>query len=74
MQVSGTKSKAHTVSSTRHRSGRYIKVLDGRKWPVRGLWRRGDRFHIRLRETAAEHTKQPAERSAFLPREMVAAG
>jgi len=32
-------------NSRRHR---YTKVLDNRKHPIRGLWRRGDRFLARL--------------------------
>jgi hypothetical protein len=36
------------------RPGGYHKVLDGRKRPVGGLWRRNDRFHARLAVTDRE--------------------
>jgi hypothetical protein len=36
----------------------YQKVLDGRKRPIRGLWRRNDRFYARIAvEDAASGTK-----------------
>lgn len=47
MQGSGTKRNAQNVSNA-HRAGSYTKVLDGRKRPIRGLWKRGDRYYARL--------------------------
>jgi hypothetical protein len=35
-------------SAKPYRSHAYHKVLDGRKPPVRGLWRRGQHFVARL--------------------------
>ena len=39
---------------TVQRSAPYTKVLDGRKQPIRGLWKRNDRFYAQL--TVEDHT------------------
>ncbi|MGB0578864.1 MAG: tyrosine-type recombinase/integrase [Limisphaerales bacterium] len=36
---------------TTQRRARYQKVLDGRKQPIRGLWKRGGRFYAQLKVT-----------------------
>lgn len=46
--------KRHTTvdnqidSNQRQHSAKFVKVLDGRKQPIRGLWKRGERFYAQL--------------------------
>ncbi|HIL71348.1 MAG TPA: site-specific integrase [Verrucomicrobia bacterium] len=55
-------SKNGTNASVRHERGHYQKVVDGRKRPIRGLWKRGNRFYARLsvedRETGKKETRR----------------
>jgi integrase len=50
MKLEATPSKAQetTEAAKPYRTTAYHKVLDGRKQPIRGLWRRGDNFVARL--------------------------
>lgn len=50
--------KAVAAEQHQRREPTYQKVLDGRKRPIRGLWRRNDRFYARIAvEDAASGTK-----------------
>src|ERR1039458_8958694 len=46
--VSDTETGAESHSSIIHRPATYQRVFDARKRPVRGLWRRNDRFYARI--------------------------
>ena len=41
----------------------YERVLDGRKQPIRGLWRRGEKFYARL---TVQDKAETNSRSEFL--------
>lgn len=43
----GSSSQKQGVSRQSH-AAQFIRVLDGRKQPIRGLWQRNDRFYARL--------------------------
>ena len=57
--VNGGKSHAATFS----------KVLDGRKRPVRGLWKRNDRFYAQLAITDAATGKKSIRRVPLVDKE-----
>lgn len=50
MQANATPSKPsdQTVSTLQHRPAGYQRVCDGRKHPVRGLWKRNDRYYAQI--------------------------
>ena len=47
-QATPSKNEGQVVQTTSHRRHSYQKVLDGRKQPIRGLWRRNGQFIARL--------------------------
>jgi integrase len=48
MKTRATESNAPNTNQGSHRRAKYQKVLDGRKQPIRGLWKRGDRYYAQL--------------------------
>lgn len=50
MKATATASNAsNEIKKTQSHATKFTKVKDGRKQPVRGLWKRGDRFYARLK-------------------------
>src|SRR5277367_1391068 len=47
-ETESTGTRATIVSAKQHRSQAYIKVLDKRKRPIRGLWERNGRYYAQL--------------------------
>jgi hypothetical protein len=43
--VSGSSCKPRTIRQSKLQ---FIKVIDGRKQPIRGLWKRGEVYYVRL--------------------------
>ena len=61
-QCSGTAADSSLLDSRSQRAGTYHKVLDGRKRPIRGLWKRNERFYARLAITDPETGKTDVRR------------
>lgn len=49
MKAHATESTSETQIGGKVHAAKFVKVVDGRKRPVRGLWRRNDRFYAQLR-------------------------
>ena len=61
-QCDGTAADSSLLDSRSQRGGTYHKVLDGRKRPIRGLWKRNERFYARLAVTDSETGKTDVRR------------
>lgn len=49
MKAKATERREQNQIGASHNTATFSKVLDGRKQPVRGLWRRGERFYAQLK-------------------------
>src|SRR5580765_154453 len=65
MKATATASNASDdIKKSQSHALKFTKVKDGRKQPVRGLWKRGDRFYARLN---VENPVTGAKRTKWVP-------
>lgn len=72
MKDSATPSKAMKRSNDNRVAGKFQKVFDGRKQPIRGLWVRNERFYARISVENPENGKKEVRRVPLEGAETVA--
>jgi integrase len=72
MKAQGTVSStntSHTSNRSRRRAASFVKVCDGRKRAVRGLWQRNDRFYAQLTVTDPATGRNRVQRIPLLDKD-----
>lgn len=64
-----TSTSTNTIANGKVHAAQFARVFDGRKRPVRGLWRRNDRFYAQLTVTDPSTGRKKVQRVPLLNKE-----